>query len=126
MLMFFLFLLNVMSEVGEFGICLWMYSRSNYREAADMWWEMCILDEVLGDVNLLLGVMMSMVVGDFVVVYGEVCEIGMWDVVVTCFFIDIAYNIVEYLECIVNCLCFGGCWVNFGLLFYYWEEYVDE
>jgi carnosine N-methyltransferase len=126
MLMFSSFLLNATSEVGEFGICPWMHSRSNHREAADMWRETRIPDEVPGDANLPPGAMMSMAAGDFAAVYGEARETGMWDAVVTCFFIDTAHNIVEYLECIANCLRPGGCWVNFGPLLYHWEEYVDE
>lgn len=37
-----------------------------------------------------------------------------WDVIATCFFIDTAKNIVEYLETIYNALKFGGTWINIG------------
>lgn len=33
---------------------------------------------------------------------------GMWDAVVTCFFIDTAHNIIEYIEIISKVLKEGG------------------
>ena len=43
-------------------------------------------------------------------------EIGKWDAVVTCFFIDTAKNIVDYLETIYKILKKGGVWINAGKL----------
>jgi hypothetical protein len=39
---------------------------------------------------------------------------GRWDCVVTCFFIDTAKNIVEYLDIIRNALTPDGIWINLG------------
>jgi hypothetical protein len=39
---------------------------------------------------------------------------GMWDAVVTCFFIDTARNIVEYVRLIRRLLRPGGVWLNLG------------
>ena len=39
-----------------------------------------------------------------------------WDAVLTCFFIDTARNIVEYLETIYRILKRGGVWINCGAL----------
>lgn len=44
---------------------------------------------------------------------------GAWDAVVTCFFIDTAHNIVEYLEVISRALKPGGVWINLGPLLYH-------
>lgn len=40
----------------------------------------------------------------------DVCELfsGAWDAVVTCFFLDTAHNIVEYIEIISRILKEGG------------------
>ena len=38
---------------------------------------------------------------------------GVWDVVVTCFFIDTAHNIIEYIEIISKILKDGG--VSFSI-----------
>jgi carnosine N-methyltransferase len=51
---------------------------------------------------------MSMCAGDFVEVYGAPDQAGQWDAVATCFFIDTAHNVVEYLEIIARCLKPGG------------------
>ena len=40
----------------------------------------------------------------------------------TCFFIDTAHNVVEYLQTIASCLRPGGTWINFGPLLYHWAE----
>ena len=49
-------------------------------------------------------------------------QVGQWDAVATCFFIDTAHNVVEYLEIISRCLRPGGVWVNFGPLLYHWAD----
>jgi hypothetical protein len=42
--------------------------------------------------------------------------IGRWDCVVTCFFIDTAKNVVQYLDIIRNVLTPNGIWINLGAL----------
>ena len=37
-----------------------------------------------------------------------------WDCVATCFFIDTAHNIIEYVERLWKILKPGGAWINFG------------
>lgn len=39
---------------------------------------------------------------------------GTWDAVCTCFFIDTAKNIFDYLERIYAILKIGGVWINMG------------
>jgi len=60
----------------------------------------------------------SMTAGEFLEVYGE--QIGCWDAVVTCFFLDTAPVVIEYIEAIHRLLRPGGVWVNFGPLLYHW------
>lgn len=43
-----------------------------------------------------------------------------FDCVVTCFFIDTAHNVVQYVEVIRHCLKEGGYWLNLGPLLYHW------
>ena len=38
-----------------------------------------------------------------------------WHCVATCFFIDTAHNVIEYVERIWKILKPGGAWINFGL-----------
>ena len=49
-----------------------------------------------------------------------------FDVVVTCFFMDTAKNIIEYLEVIKNVLKKHGTWINLGPLLYHFEGNPDE
>jgi hypothetical protein len=62
----------------------------------------------------------SMVAGEFVEVYSK--QPDQWDCIVTCFFLDTAHNVMEYLECISKILKKGGLWVNIGPLLYHYSE----
>lgn len=47
---------------------------------------------------------------------------GSFDAVVTCFFIDTAHNVIEYLEVISKVLRPGGLWINLGPLLWHWAD----
>jgi carnosine N-methyltransferase len=67
---------------------------------------------------------MSMVAGEFVEVYQK--QLAAWDGVVTCFFIDTANNIIDYIETIYKILKPGGLWINFGPLLYHYTDNEAE
>lgn len=69
---------------------------------------------------------LSMVAGDFTEVYSKPSQHQTWSAVATCFFIDTAHNIVEYLEIIFNLLKPGGVWVNIGPLLYHFADVSDD
>ncbi|KZV71234.1 N2227-domain-containing protein [Peniophora sp. CONT] len=70
----------------------------------------------------------SLVAGDFEEVYGkddfeeDDPSSGQWDAIVTCFFIDTAKNIVNYLRIMHKILAPGGVWVNIGPLLWHFEN----
>ncbi|CAG9460026.1 unnamed protein product [Pedinophyceae sp. YPF-701] len=66
--------------------------------------------------------LLSMCAGDFVEVYGAPGMANMFDAVCTCFFLDTAHNVIEYMEVIRHCLRDGGYWVNVGPLLYHWAD----
>ena len=66
----------------------------------------------------------SMVAGEFIEVYSS--HPSSWDCVVTCFFIDTANNILQYIETIHSTLKPGGLWVNFGPLLYHYSDQQAE
>lgn len=66
----------------------------------------------------------SMVAGEFIEVYQN--QVKAWDCVVTCFFIDTAHNVLDYLRCINRCLRPGGLWVNIGPLRWHYSEQPQE
>lgn len=44
-----------------------------------------------------------------------------WNCVATCFFIDCAPNVIEFIESIYNILQPGGVWINLGPLLYHYR-----
>ena len=67
---------------------------------------------------------MSMVAGEFCRVYKD--KINFFDSIVTCYFIDTANNIIEYIETIHNITKIGGLWINFGPLLYHYTDNPNE
>lgn len=49
-----------------------------------------------------------------------------WNSVVTCFFLDTANNVIEYIETIYNIMKKGGLWINFGPLLYHYSDMPNE
>ncbi|KAJ3800951.1 N2227-domain-containing protein [Lentinula aff. detonsa] len=73
------------------------------------------------------GSVFSLVAGDFEEIYGKESDpnepqAGLWDAIMTCFFIDTAKNIVNYLRVIHKILAPGGVWINLGPLLWHWED----
>ncbi|KAG6807722.1 hypothetical protein H0H93_001171, partial [Arthromyces matolae] len=69
----------------------------------------------------------SLVAGDFEEIYGvdtdpDEPQAGQWNAILTCFFIDTAKNIVNYLRIIHRILAPGGVWINLGPLLWHWEN----
>lgn len=67
----------------------------------------------------------SMAAGNFVEVYNTEENHEQWDVIVTCFFLDTAPVVIEYIDTIHYLLKPGGVWINFGPLLYHWVADVD-
>lgn len=63
----------------------------------------------------------SMAAGEFGSIYNHPREVGQWDAVVCCFFLDACPCIVESLQLIHRMLKPGGLLINFGPLLYHWS-----
>jgi carnosine N-methyltransferase len=63
----------------------------------------------------------SMAAGDFSSIYSASSELGAWDCVVACFFLDTSPNIIEYLQVVYNMLKAGGILISFGPLHWHWS-----
>lgn len=70
------------------------------------------------------GVDFSMAAGDFLESFPD--DDDVYDCVATCFFLDTAKNVVDYVETIHRLLKPGGVWVNIGPLLYHWSEMPGE
>ena len=75
------------------------------------------------DINLQGKGKITLTGGDFVQLFKDKKE--NYDCVITCFFIDTAKNVIEYIDVIENVLKKGGIWINFGPLSYHWIGYQD-
>lgn len=69
---------------------------------------------------------LSMVAGDFLEVYNRPSEYEQWDVVASCFFLDTAHNVLDYLTCIYKILNHGGLLINLGPLLYHFADSTAE
>ncbi|ORX45078.1 N2227-domain-containing protein [Hesseltinella vesiculosa] len=118
------FILNNVAEKEQYETYPFIHSFSNLPSAASQLTPVRIPDIVPG--NLPAGTDFSMVAGDFLEVYGTPESQGTWDCVVTCFFIDTAHNIIEYMELIHGLLKPGGTWINIGPLLYHFEDIPGE
>lgn len=98
------FILNQTSRTHEHPIFPFCHTLSNVRTADDALREITVPDAHMSE--LPEGANMSMAAGDFTEIFDD--QAGQWDCVVTCFFIDTAHNIVDYLEKIAELLAPGG------------------
>ena len=95
-------------------------SFSNYLSEDTVFRKYSFPDE---EVNLQGKGVMTLTGGDFINLFYDKNEY--YDCVITCFFIDTAKNVFEYIDVIYNTLKKGGIWINFGPLSYHWIGYQD-
>lgn len=118
------FILNQTQAIGEWTIHPWIHSNCNSLSDADQLRPVSIPDIHPASAGITEG--FSMCGGDFVEVYGDPAQVGAWDAVVTCFFLDTAHNIVEYIEIISKILKDGGVWINLGPLLYHFADMYGQ
>ncbi|XP_078252375.1 carnosine N-methyltransferase isoform X1 [Rhinoraja longicauda] len=115
------FILNRCSGINTMAIYPWIHQFSNNKRSADQ-----IRPVYFPDVDshsLPSYANFSMTAGDFQEIYTEP---NSWDCVATCFFIDTAHNVVDYIETIWKILKLGGIWINLGPLLYHFENMANE
>ena len=119
------FIFNNTTKKEEFTLQPLIHSFSNLFKEEDAFKKILIPDENLGEeLSKTETGEMSMVAGEFCRVYKE--KANFFDSVVTCYFIDTANNIIEYIETIHNIIKLGGIWINFGPLLYHYTENENE
>lgn len=117
------FILNSTQAPMEWAIYPWIHSNCNMTTDKNQLQPVHFPDLHPGSAGITDG--FSMCAGDFVEVYSHSGQEGKWDAVVTCFFIDTAHNIVEYIEVIAKILKPGGVWINLGPLLYHFADAVS-
>ncbi|XXG68614.1 hypothetical protein AAC387_Pa06g1662 [Persea americana] len=114
------FILNHTHSAQEWTIYPWIHSNCNSLSENDQLRPVAFPDIHPASAGITEG--FSMCGGDFVEVYSDASQEGYWDAVVTCFFLDTAHNIVEYIEIISRILKDGGIWINLGPLLYHFAD----
>eukprot|EP00798_Chlamydomonas_sp_ICE-L_P009788 gene9788-7673_t len=115
------FILNHSDRAEQFTIHPWIHSSCNNLSNADQLRPVTVPDVQPGEIVKGAG-LLSMSAGDFVEVYSTPAMESTFDCVVTCFFIDTAHNVLQYLDVMAHCLKPGGKWINLGPLLYHWAE----
>ncbi|KAL3145964.1 hypothetical protein ABBQ38_015324 [Trebouxia sp. C0009 RCD-2024] len=115
------FILNNTQRAQQWTVFPWMHSNCNQKSVADQLRGVSVPDVHPGDLVQRLG-LLSMCAGDFVEVYSEPHQAGSFDCVATCFFLDTAHNILQYMQIIKHILKDGGCWINLGPLLFHWAD----
>ncbi|XP_042011447.1 carnosine N-methyltransferase-like [Salvia splendens] len=114
------FILNYSQNFEQWKIYPWIHSNCNLLSDKDQLRPVSVPDIHPASAGITEG--FSMCGGDFVEVYNDRSQVGAWDAVVTCFFLDTAHNIVDYIEIISKILKDGGVWINLGPLLYHFAD----
>ncbi|KIO16385.1 hypothetical protein M407DRAFT_246994 [Tulasnella calospora MUT 4182] len=134
MLLSSFFVLNRTDQINQHTLYPFIHSFSNVRSAPSISTPISIPDVQPSD--LPQPSEFSLVAGDFIEIYGvtdedvrsgkvddgKTSQEGQWNAVLTCFFIDTAKDIIEYLRIIHQALAPGGIWVNLGPLLWHYEN----
>mgnify|MGYP002385227029 CR=1 FL=1 len=118
------YILNCTDRVATAVIHPWIHDACNHMRGEDMLRGVAVPD-VYPARDLLEanpGADLSMAAGDFVAIYSTPAQAGAWDAVATCFFLDTAPCVLEYIDVIWHMLRPGGVWVNNGPLLYHWAS----
>ncbi|KAG7561947.1 hypothetical protein FFLO_02587 [Filobasidium floriforme] len=129
--------LNESSQIGQYQIFPNLHSFSNHLTTHEHLLRSYLVPDVLPGQLLGPNSDFSFVAGDFEEVYGgrsddgswvdiPADQAGQWGAVVTCFFLDTARNIINYLKIIKGLLRPDGVWVNVGPLLWHWENVQDK
>ena len=125
MLLCFSYLLNKSTKIEEFTIQPFIHTLSNLFNVESAFKKIKIPDEnIKEELSKTDTGKITMTSGDFCLSFQNKSNI--FDSVVTCFFIDTANNIVEYIETIHNILKVGGLWINVGPLLYHHSDSYNE
>lgn len=120
MLIVSFYVLNLCQNVEEYTIYPWIHQYCNNLSAEDQ-----MTSVSFPDVRPMPTPesKFSMTAGDFLEVYSNADE---WDCVATCFFIDCAANVIQFIELIHHILKPGGVWINLGPLLYHYSDIKNE
>ena len=119
------FILNESEAKEQFSIYPFIHNFNNLKKDSDAFREVKVPDACP---RLLMSdpekYDFQMTAGEFMEVFGS--NPKQFDAVVTCFFIDTAHNVMDYMATINKILKDGGLWVNIGPLHWHYSEQPSE
>jgi carnosine N-methyltransferase len=116
------FILNSLERHGTVTVHPWVLQTCNVRQREDLT-RGCVVPDV-APWSLPAHANLSMCAGDFLEVYRD--QFSCWESVLTCFFIDTAHNVCEYIRRISELLTPGGAWINMGPLLWHFSDMANE
>ncbi|KAJ2609065.1 hypothetical protein H4S08_004209 [Coemansia sp. RSA 1365] len=120
------FILNNSESVNQHTIYPFVHQFSNVVAASDQLRAVQVPDVLPSNMPFASTAEFSMAAGDFIEIYGSESEKEKWDAIVTCFFIDTAKNVLEYLETMWHAMKPGALWINVGPLYWHFDNVEGE
>eukprot|EP00746_Dinoflagellata_sp_MGD_P055072 gnl/MRDRNA2_/MRDRNA2_240115_c0_seq1.p1 gnl/MRDRNA2_/MRDRNA2_240115_c0~~gnl/MRDRNA2_/MRDRNA2_240115_c0_seq1.p1 ORF type:complete len:385 (+),score=66.26 gnl/MRDRNA2_/MRDRNA2_240115_c0_seq1:163-1317(+) len=118
------FILNVSEHPNSFSICPFVCSTANRNGSKDHLAVIKVPDVCPSQILPGDWPYFSMVAGEFFEVYKD--QHQEWDSILTCFFIDTAKNIFQYIRIFADILRPGGLWANLGPLLWHYAEMENQ
>lgn len=119
------FILNESEQVDQFSLHPYIHNFNNLKQDDDAFREVKVPDICpLLEMEDQSKYDFAMASGEFIDVFGE--NVKKWDCIATCFFIDTAHNVIDYIATINKILKPGGLWVNIGPLHWHYSEQPNE
>jgi carnosine N-methyltransferase len=120
------YLLNHSQRAEQWSVFPWATQVSNVHAYGDALREVSVPDVSPSIALQELAAMpdFDMCAGEFVEVYRGQAEA--FHAVATCFFIDTAHDVVDYISVIFGVLAEGGVWANIGPLLWHYEDMPGE
>jgi carnosine N-methyltransferase len=117
------FIINCSERSNQFTIYPFVHSLAYYYNEEDVFRSVTIpdrapIDHLVGEPDF------NIVGGEFTFVYNQ--RPNCFDGMASCFFLDTANNIFEYVDTVWTTLKPGAVWVNFGPLLFHYKEMLNE
>ncbi|KAI9500763.1 N2227-like protein [Coemansia spiralis] len=120
------YILNKSQVTDQHTIYPFVHQFSNVVKADDQLRPVTIPDVLPSSMPFASMADFSMTAGDFIEVYSAEQEKEKWDAVVTCFFMDTAKNVLNYLETMWHVMKPGAVWINLGPLLWHFDNVAGE
>jgi hypothetical protein len=117
-------MLNCGIDIDSLPLFPYVLSRASRKTSQSQFRRIQFPDAAVHKSQLEEGVQMSMTAGEFVEAYKN--DNAVWDGLTTCFFIDTAKNVLQYVRLFAQILRPQGVWANIGPLLYHFADQPDD